>query len=79
MLWGTARWGGTAQNGETGHLEAGSPEKVLRKEGRKEKTILGLTDSYYSRHTVGLIYLYMSVCSSAENPAGALLVDRVLL
>ena len=35
-------WGGTAQNQETSHLQAGSPEKVLRKEGRKERTILGV-------------------------------------
>lgn len=77
MLWGTAPWGGTAQNGETGHLEAGSPEKVLRKEG---KDYFGcLTGGHCSGHTVGLIYLSRSVCSSAENPAGALLVDRALL
>ena len=34
--------GGTAQNQDTGHLEARNPEKVLRKEGRKEKSILGV-------------------------------------
>lgn len=56
----------------------GSPEKVLRKEGRKEGKVYFrcVTGSQGARHPGGIIGLQIGVLSCSK-PCGALLVDSV--